>query len=196
VRAGLVAVVLAILGAATSSGLKALRRRRAPVSPGDSASVAATPTTERRAAGRSDTRLAAVDGALGSAAAAPVPAAPPLAILIPEGRTELGDSLFALRDGRTVTVHFDTPQMRTRRRDKFERVVRATLPRVYGAPADSLLAHIPMGSFAKFGDPATELPSRGIRLPLAAGWVLGLWPETRAGQDGPLVVAYRAALTR
>ena len=97
--------------------------------------------------------------------------------------------------GRTVAVHLDTPATRTRRRDKFERMVRATLPAVFGATADSALAAVPAGSLASTGDLLTELPTRGLRLATPNG-TLALWPATRPGRDGPLVVTYVATLER
>jgi len=116
--------------------------------------------------------------------------------VIAEGRTELGDSVYAVREGREVTVHFDTYLTRTRRRDKFDRIVRETLPRIYGAPADSLLATVPVGQIAQGGDLLGELPRSGISFELADGSTLALWPRTREGRDGPLIVAYRATILR
>jgi hypothetical protein len=115
---------------------------------------------------------------------------------VAEGRTELRDGLVAVRSGDTVAVHFDTPATRTRRFDKFERIVRETLPQVYGAVADSVLARVPAGQLARSGDLLTELPERGVHLPTGDGGTLALWPETRPGRDGPLVVTYRATLAR
>jgi hypothetical protein len=116
---------------------------------------------------------------------------------VPEGRTELRDSMYVVRAGSSATVYFDTPLARTRRRDKFEAIVRATLPAVYGAAADSLLAAVPAGRLVRQGDDLLgALPTRGLRLPAGAGWSVALWPETRAGQQGPLVVAYRATVVR
>jgi hypothetical protein len=133
-------------------------------------------------------------------ASAPVtpPAAPlpPLKPLVAEGRTPLRDSAFALRLGNTVTVHFDVPSLRTRRYDKFERVVRTTLPAIFGPSADSLVSRFSAAALAQAGDLLTELPDRGYRVSLADGWKLALWPETRPGRDGPLVVAYRASVIR
>ena len=133
--------------------------------------------------------------------AAPPPATPsatPTVIrpVIAEGRTELGDSVYAVREGETITVHFDTFMSRTRRRDKFDRIVRETLPRIYGARADSLLATVPDGQIAQGGDLIADLPNAGITFELADGSTLALWPRTRPGRDGPLVVAYRATVTR
>jgi hypothetical protein len=93
-------------------------------------------------------------------------------------------------------VDFDLMMTRTRRRDKFERILRETLPALYGARADSVLGTIPEGSLVGEGDLLTELPLRGIHLPLGAGYQLTVWPETRPGRDGPLVVSYRARVVK
>jgi hypothetical protein len=132
------------------------------------------------------------------AAAAKViePPSSPLTLVVPEGRTELKDSVVAERAGDSVIVSFDLMMTRTRRRDKFERVLRETLPAVYGAPVDSVLAAIPEGTLVGGGDLLTELPLRGIRVPLRTGYRLGVWPETRPGRDGLLVVRYRARVVR
>jgi hypothetical protein len=119
-----------------------------------------------------------------------------LAPSIGDGRADLGDGLYAVRAGDTVTVHFDTPDTRTRRRDKFERVVRATLPRIYDARIDSVLAHIPAGQLVPPGNLPADLTERGVRISLGDGWTLALWPEVRPADGGPLVVAYRATLRR
>jgi hypothetical protein len=120
----------------------------------------------------------------------------PITLVIPEGRTELRDSVLAQRTGDIVIVDFDLVMTRTRRRDKFERIVRETLSAVYGVRVDSLLATIPEGSLLGEGDLLTELPLRGIHLPLGTGYRLTVWPETRPGRDGPLVVSYRARVVK
>lgn len=120
----------------------------------------------------------------------------PLAPLVAPGRTDVGDGLYIEREGEIVTVHFDTPGTRTRRRDKFERVVRRTLPEVYGAAAEALLSSIPEGSLVEPVDLVTEIAEKGVELDVGDGWKVALWPETRPGQDGPLVVSYRVAVTR
>jgi hypothetical protein len=120
----------------------------------------------------------------------------PIALVIPEGRTELRDSVLAQRTGDIVIVDFDLVMTRTRRRDKFERIMRETLPALYGARVDSVLAAIPEGSLVGEGDLLTELPLRGIQLPLGTGYQLTVWPETRPGHDGLLVVRYRARVVK
>lgn len=116
--------------------------------------------------------------------------------IIPQGRTDLRDSLFAVRRADTVVVHFDTSPARTRRADKFEAIVRQTLNVVYGPIADSALAAVPSGRLAAPNELVTTLPSRGIHLTGPHGTRLVLWPETRPGRDGPLVVAYRTLVER
>ena len=127
---------------------------------------------------------------------AAVPTQSPLALIVREGQTNLPASVIVARGGDSVIVDFDTPAMRTRRRDKFEHVVRQTLSMVYGAPVDSVLRAIPDGGIIADGDLLSDLPKRGVHLKVAEGWTLDLWPETRQGQDGPLIVSYRARVTR
>jgi hypothetical protein len=125
------------------------------------------------------------------------PAALPTGVAAPvidAGRTELADGMYAVRKGTEVTVYFDTELARTRRRDKFENVVRQTLPAIFGERADSILATVPGGEVARGGDLLGDLPARGITLPPSGGWAITLWPETRPGRDGPLVVSYRASI--
>lgn len=127
------------------------------------------------------------------------PTAPPMpriAASIDAGRTDLDDGRYVERSGDSITVRFDTPVFRTRRHDKFEQVVRTTLPAVYAAYADSVLASIPEGDLGATGDLLTELPEHGVSLPAHDGWRLTVWPGTRPGHDGPLVVSYRITLAR
>lgn len=121
--------------------------------------------------------------------------APVLEPRIPEGRIALGDSIVAERRGDSVTVHFDTEALRTRYDLKFERVVRRTLPIVFGADAGAALDSIRTGDFVR-GDLLRELPLQGILLALSDGRSLTVKPITRPGQDGPLVIGYSAAATR
>jgi hypothetical protein len=117
--------------------------------------------------------------------------------IIAEGRTELGDSIFAERTGAEVTVHFDNASLRTRFDDKFERIVRMSLPMIFGPEVGARLDSVSPGQFVRGGDLLTDLPSRGIPLALPArGRTLMLYPVTRQGQDGPLVVGYRVTVAR
>ena len=196
---------LYVLGASAASAFRADSRLDSThVAP--RASVIASSVSDGR-----DVTLQGYAAPMPAALAAPVPArvsAPvaatvsatvsrsPFVLIVREGRTALPDSIIAERGGDSVIVDFDTPDARTRRRDKFEDAVRRTLPLVYGATVDSVLRTIPAGGIIGGVDLLTELPRRGAHLKVAAGWTLDLWPETRPGQDGPLVVGYRARMTR
>jgi hypothetical protein len=122
--------------------------------------------------------------------------APPIAPIVRDGRTWLRDSLFVVRAGDTARVHFDTELARTRRPAKFEGIVRETLPAVYGPAAARALERLAPGALVAGGDLVADLPTRGVRVPLSDGWAIALWPETRPGRDGPLVVSYRARVVR
>lgn len=104
--------------------------------------------------------------------------------------------MVADRTGDTVRVDFDLALSRTRRADKFEWIMRTTLPQVFGGLADSALRELPVGSVARAGDLVATLPAQGIRIPLTDGRAISVWPETRPGRDGPIVVAYRAVAYR
>lgn len=131
-----------------------------------------------------------------SRVATPAAVQAPLSIIVPMGRSNAPDSVILERIGDSVVVDFDTDAARTRRHDKFEHIVRQTLRLVYGPGVDAALATVPVGALVSGGDLLTELPARGIRLPLSDGWTLDLFPETRPGRDGPLVVSYRTRLRR
>lgn len=179
-RVGIVGVALLVCAAAAASGVSALQRYRAPAGGKDAAPDSAPPAPD------AETAIATRQT--------------PPAWLVPRtamGRTALRmPRAFAQRDGDVVTIHFDEVMTRTRRSDKFERIVRATLPEVYGATADSMLAAVKPGTLVGGDDLVTELPERGIRLAHPSGAALVLWPETRPGRDGPLVVAYRVTVTQ
>lgn len=166
---------------------------------GDTVSAAAGPTSAPTAGLTAGPAFVPTTLA-GTPAAPPASVAPttesPVAILVSEGRTDLTATLIAERAGDSLIVDFDTPETRTRRRDKFEAVVRRTLPMLYGAPVDSVLRAIPDGGIVGDADLLGELPKRGVHLALGNGSTLELWPETRPGQDGPLVVSYRARVRR
>jgi len=213
-RAGLVVLGLGLLAAFAVAGTTALQSRLSGISmiPGKERKPSkaaerkavktepvATEASKAEAIKVGDAKRTSSDSAAhqftvaqASSGARDVPSLIPV---IPEGRSELGDSVFALREGTNLSVHFDTPVSRTRRRDKFEAIVRATLPKVFGAAADSILSRIPAGMMAT-GDLVSQLTQQGVKLPPYEGWTLAVWPETRPGQDGPLVVAYRLTITR
>jgi hypothetical protein len=210
-RAGSIVLGLVVAGMASVSGLKAFAGWRPPAwirntasavtivqSKGPSAAHLALVSSDDRSDERNETPRTAPVTSVSPSILAPAQrtVVPPLQPIVSQGTTMLPDSLVAVRSGDSVTLHFDTPGARTRRPEKFEQIVRSTLPSIYGPSVSSLLARIPIGRLAQAGDLLTDLPTRGLRLSLGAGWILGVWPETRSGHDGPLVVTYRTLVMR
>ena len=165
----------------------------------DSATDAATsPATDSQPTERVPQRTVGTAAAPAMAGASRPAAAVGTIVLpvVPPGRTALRDTMVADRAGDTVRVSFDLELSRTRRPEKFEAIVRSTLPQVYGAAVDSALRALPEGAVARAGDLVTTLPEQGFHIPLPGGRTIAVWPETRPGRDGPLVVAYRAVASR
>lgn len=123
-------------------------------------------------------------------------ARPPLTSILPVGESVLPGGVTAFRTDSDVTLSFDQTMLRTRKGLKFEYWVRSTLPLIYGAPVQGPLSRIQEGGLANQGELLTELPARGLHIPLDSGWTLEVFPETRAGEDGPLVVRYRAKIVQ
>jgi hypothetical protein len=195
-------IVIAIFVTAGTLTASALHNRGAAkdaaktAQPGDSiASVAPTAPTD--SAHTTDTTQNAIHPTLAGEPAAPAvtePPAPPFEAVIARGQSTLVGGATAIRGDSEVVVTFDNETMRTRRAEKFEQVVRATLVSVYGAPMKEVLSSTPVGAIAEQGELLTELPSRGVRIPLNGAWMVRLFPETRPGQDGPLVIRYRVRI--
>jgi hypothetical protein len=120
----------------------------------------------------------------------------PLAPVIPMGQSTIAAGVVAARTDSSVLVSFDAPMLRTRMPVKFESFVRSTLPAIYGPAVDSALVKLADGGIARQGDLLTELPTRGVRIPVRDGWTIALFPETRPGQDGPLVIRYRVVVIK
>lgn len=218
-RGAAATLVLAVIAAVGVVGATAIRARMAAkggaapattATPDTIPSAAADTTTEPSAQPAKDsaTRSAVASSSVAATltrAATPAPrvAAPASTTsalgvdpVVPVGRTALRDTMVAERAGDTVRVSFDLVLARTRRPDKFEAIMRSTLPQVYGSAVDSALRALPVGAVAQAGDLFTTLPERGFRIPLPGGRTIAVWPETRLGRDGPLVVAYRAVASR
>jgi len=208
-RAGAVAIVVVTFVAVGVVGAATFRQRGAEAQ-SDSSPTAQFDTTVVAAA-----PIPVIDSGTSSLAQAPVtpqaqpqPVTPPAAAVEPtrpappapfrpailRGETMLADSVIAIRSDSDVVVDFDRPMLRTRRPDKFEQFVRTTLESVYGAPGAAAVRKLPFGSIASQGDLINELPTRGIRIPVDSAWVIRLFPETRVGQAGPVVVRYRVRL--
>jgi hypothetical protein len=194
-RAGAVGVVVVTFVTAGAMGATAIRGRVRDAA-ADNRS-AANPTVVAQANGADGVSTLPGDSLNG---APPITQegvtknAAPISPVIPIGLSSISDGVTAVRADSGVTLSFDSPMTRTRIPEKFERFVRTTLPVIYGHGVDSVLARIPDGAIASQGDLTTELPARGVRIPIGATWMFQLYPETRPGQDGPLVVRYRVAV--
>ena len=200
-RVGLALTTLAVCAVVANAavgafGLPLPRLATRPHGEAHSASPAADASVRAPAHDSAAPIYGATDAVAPGSVARPTAAAPAIAPIVAEGRSTLRAPAVAVRAGDVVTVQFDAPETRTRRADKFESIVRVTLPEIYGAAADSALAHVPAGALVSASELVTELPTRGVRLPVgapAAGAIM-LWPETRPGRDGPLVVNYRVTI--
>lgn len=203
-----VVVVVAVIGNAALSALHSPARASAKQPVRLLASTTSStirqqgePVADSTTVGTMPVRTAPVSNVPPSAAPQPsrsAAAATPLHMMtlkVPAGRSGLSDSMYVERDADSAVVHFDTEIGRTRRRDKFETTVRATLPVLYGAAADSMLAALPDGAITGKRDLVSEVAVRGVQLAVPGGGTLELWPVTRPGRDGPLVVGYRVRVT-
>ena len=77
--------------------------------------------------------------------------------------------------------------------DKFEHVVRETLPLILGEPAQRALEKVVPGTLVAPGQLVAS-SAAPLRLPVGDGRAVVVTPGSRMGQDGPLVVTYRAVL--
>ena len=197
------AIVVATGLAATALGATAIRDRKNLPKHNSAVEMPATgdgrPATglpgasdRQRVTGEQRVDSAKALAATTPAAAAAAKLAAPLPV-VQMGISTISDGISAERTDSAVTLSFDTPLMRTRRSEKFEQFVRATLPTVYGKNVESALTAMPPGAFAKQGDLLTELPTRGVSIPVDSAWEIRVFPETRKGVEGPLVVRYRAS---
>jgi len=208
-RGTAVALVLGVIAAIGVAGASVIRSRAwmgssealvrgaelQPSSAVDSAADSTTSSTTDSATTAPVSQRTVATSEAPAAMGASRPAAPAritVSPVVPVGGTALRDSMVADRAGDTVRVRFDLEMSRTRRADKFEAIVRSTLPQVYGAAVDSALRALPVGAMARAGDLVTTLPEQGFHIPLQGGRTIAVWPETRQGRDGPLVIAYRA----
>jgi hypothetical protein len=202
-RGSAFSAILLVLGSIGTIGAVAFRRYSAPRRVESQQHV--QPTVVEAAPIRDSVAVPApvqpaVNLPASTVAPVPAPASAPNAIalrpVVPEGTTTLASGMTATRHDTVVVLSFDFAGARTRVPERFERLVRATLPSVYGLRADSAVRAIPEGGIARQGDLFTDLTERGVRIPLSTGGVIALYPISRAGRDGPLVTQYRVTVTK
>ena len=174
-RAGLVTLGAATVVALIVGGIISL----APDGPASEVAAADSPAS-----------TVVVSSGTASRSDSAAPARPTLRPAIGEGRRELSEGMFAVREGPEVTVNFDSELLRTRFDWKFEGIVRTTLPVLFGDVARTALDSIATGALVKGGNLLTDLPVRGFPIALPEH-TLRIWPVTRPGRDGPLVIGYR-----
>lgn len=189
------AIVVATGLAATALGATAIRDKRNLAKHVDAAKASELPATGNGGQAVAERRVDSAKVIAAAPAVPPVVAAKPAAPapIVQMGSSTIADGISAERTDSAVTLSFDTPMTRTRRPEKFEQFVRTTLPNIYGKKVDSALTAMPAGALAKQGDLLTELPTRGMRIPVDSAWEIRVFPETRKGLEGPLVVRYRAS---
>jgi len=192
-RGSAISAVLLVVASVGTIGAVTLRRYTAPR--GGESNPQPARTTEATAPVQDSVPVVATAG---PTVAAPVtsPVSAALKPLVPEGTTTLAGGITATRHDSVVVLSFDFAGARTRIPERFERLVRATLPTVYGARADSAIRAIPDGGIARQGDLFTELTERGVRIPLGSGGAIALYPISRPGHDGPLVTQYRVTVIK
>ena len=203
------ASVVGIIGIAGAAGAFTLRGGAAAATETSSGNVALRQEGRIKSAAPKAPRLLAPTPVKSAAVETPdsIPSPPPAVAakpavtgtsgaLVGEGRTSLTDSVYAVRTGDAIVVNFDVQGSRTHRADKFEQMVRLTLPLVYGRRNTSALDSIPTGSLLPSRDVVGELATQGLHLTLGNGTRISLWPQTRESSSGPLVVAYRVVVDR
>jgi hypothetical protein len=136
-----------------------------------------------------------------SAAATPLPAIAPrpaahAGFVLVEGQTQLTDSIYAVRSGDSVVVNFDRFGYRTRRSDKLETSLRATLPLIYGRSATAFIDTLKPGQLVTERDVVGTLATTGMVVTLDNGTDVRVRVLTRTGRDGELAIGYLTTIAR
>jgi hypothetical protein len=126
---------------------------------------------------------------------APRPAARGGFVLV-EGQTQLTDSIYAIRSGDSVVVNFDRFGYRTRRSDKLETSLRATLPLIYGRSATAFIDTLKPGQLVTERDVVGTLATTGMLVTLDNGSEVRVRVLTRTGRDGELAIGYLTTIAR
>lgn len=132
------------------------------------------------------------------AAPTPAPARPASrgGFVLVEGRTQLADSIYAIRAGDSVIVSFDAYGFRTGRATKLEGTLRLTLPMVFGKMATANLDTVQANQLVTNRDVTGALAGSGMAIPLANGATARIRTLVRVGRDGPLAIGYLATIDR
>jgi len=126
---------------------------------------------------------------------APAAAPPHNGFVLVEGRSQLSDSVVAMRAGDSVIVNFDAYGYRTRRASKFETSLRETLPLVYGKGATASMDTM-AGEIVTNHDVIGALAREGMRYTLDNGLGIRIKVLTRVVSDGPIAIGYITTIER
>ena len=203
-----IAGVLAIAGVSAASTLRG--HATSETSEGTIVPDARPATTAKIAQAKPEPKPAPADSIVQQAAPAPVavttppapvtePAAGPVTragFVIVEGRTQLTDSVYAIRTGDSVIVNFDAFGFRTRRSSKLEQSLRLTLPLVFGKMATASVDTTPAGAFVTERDVIGVLAKNGMRVKLDNGATAHIRVLTRIVSDGPIAIGYLTTIER
>ena len=113
-----------------------------------------------------------------------------------EGRTQLADSVYAIRTGDSVIVNFDAFGFRTRRSAKLEQSLRLTLPLLFGRMATASVDTVAPGAFVTERDVVGALARDGMRVKLDNGATAHIRVLTRIVSDGPIAIGYLTTIER
>jgi hypothetical protein len=192
------ASVAAILGVAGISAASTLRHRAPEVN--QSAGNVTNPASQQApvtppVVQQSLTPAPAPVAAAAQPTAEPTRPTAGVSFALVTGRTQLSDSVYAVRSGDSVTVNFDAYGYRTRRSSKFETTLRATLPHVYGKSATASLNAL-SGEIVTSGDVVGALARDGMRFTLDNGVAIRIQVLTRVVRDGPIAIGYVTTVER
>jgi hypothetical protein len=125
-----------------------------------------------------------------------IPSTPRAGFVLVEGRSQLTDSVYAIRTGDSVLVNFDAYGFRTRRSDRIEQSLRLTLPLVFGKAATASVDTLVAGELVTEHDVIGALAKEGMRLKLDNGATAHIRILTRVVSDGPIAIGYLATIDR
>lgn len=184
---------------ATGEGSVSLGDSRAAIRPSAPGPVVTTPAVELQSTPAVSDSTPVAAPAPTPTPVTPAPVARPAAragYILVEGKTQLTDSIYAIRAGDSVIVNFDAQGYRTRRSDKFEATILATLPLVVGKMATAGFDTVKKGQLVSNRDVTGALAGEGMRVTLSNGSTVRLRALTRVVPSGPLVIGYLAVIDR
>ena len=200
------ASIVAILGVAGASAASSLRNGTETTSAGSITVQEKRPATAAKVSPSKTAAAPVVQQAAAPPVATPAPDTTPAVVaprpaarggfVLVEGQTQLTDSIYAIRSGDSVIVNFDRFGYRTRRSDKLETSLRATLPLIYGRSATAFIDTLKPGHLVTERDVVGTLATAGMLVTLDNGTEVRVRVLTRTGRDGELAIGYLTTIAR